>query len=45
MGTNLQPPPSNKYRRLKTWWRNMIEEGTQGNQEIQVRVQKLVYTA
>jgi hypothetical protein len=32
LGLN-EPPPSNSYHHLKTWWHTMIEEGTQGRNQ------------
>jgi hypothetical protein len=40
LGLN-EPPPSNSYHHLKTWWHTMIEEGTKGGtKKIKEPVQK-----
>jgi hypothetical protein len=36
IGTTLHTPPTNNYRKLKTWWNNMMDT--------QDRAQKVIYT-
>jgi hypothetical protein len=44
MGTDLKDPPAANYRRFQSWWRTMLSSGTQGIEEVQSRLQKLIYT-
>jgi hypothetical protein len=44
MGTDLKDPPAANYRRFQSWWRTMLSSGTQGIDEVQSRLQKLIYT-
>jgi hypothetical protein len=43
VGVDLQPPPVSNYRRLKLWWSSMIQERVQGNEQLQKRLQKVIY--
>jgi hypothetical protein len=43
-GLQIRPQPNGRYRRLKTWWRNMTLQGSQGRGDQQGRLQKFVYT-
>jgi hypothetical protein len=43
VGVDLQPPPVSNYRRLKLWWCSMIQERVQGNEQLQERLQKVIY--
>jgi hypothetical protein len=45
IGVGFQPLPSCLYRRLKTWWSNMLSEGRPEQMEAKIRLQKMIYVA
>jgi hypothetical protein len=42
IGTSLQQPPLQNYRRFKTWWLSMTRRGAQRRTEV---TQRVIYTA
>jgi hypothetical protein len=45
IGTHFRPPPRRNYRRLQTWWRNLLRRGGPNAVERRDRMQKVIYTA
>jgi hypothetical protein len=43
IGTHFRPPPRRNYRRLQTWWRNLLRRGGPNAVERRDRMQKVIY--
>jgi hypothetical protein len=45
IGTDFRPPSRRCYRRLQSWWRNMLHRGAPSASERRDRAQKVIHTA